>query len=186
VLSFAVVIGGGWALYTFASLRQVEIAKTEVEQMRRNLLQRGKLDITMQHSEIGRTADATSLLLVNITIHNDGNRSEVIDWRKSGMKVTPVKLGKNGNLAYGITEDIKYVHPIAGQALISTSILPGQTQTLPFLLAIESSGLYFLAFQAEVSPSERDANAAEHKTIGVTPERLVWETSTYVFIEENS
>jgi len=100
VVATAVIIGGVWTLYTFGSLQQVEKAKTELEKMHRSLLERGILAITVQPSQIKRSETSKRYILVNVVIQNSGNRTEVIDWSKSGLRVTKVDAGRGGGLAH--------------------------------------------------------------------------------------
>jgi len=181
VVATAVIIGGVWTLYTFGSLQQVEKAKTELEKMHRSLLERGILAITVQPSQIKRSETSKRYILVNVVIQNSGNRTEVIDWSKSGLRVTKVDAGRGGGLAY--EQALKVEYSVPGQEVLSSSILPGQTRALPFLVPLQHPGLYHVAFEATVSAIETAIHMREHSDTGVTPERAVWQAATFFSVE---
>jgi hypothetical protein len=181
VLAFAVIVGGCWTLWTFSSLQQVEKAKTEVEQLRRSLRERGVLVITLRPSQI-KTADAsTHYVLVDVEVVNQGNSSEVIDWTQGGLRVTKVHKDDHGSLAFGPTLNMEYSTP--GEQTTTSSILSGQTRRFPFLVPLQGPGIYHIEFEASVMPTETVVHMKEHALVGVTPDYIVWNATTYFNVE---
>jgi hypothetical protein len=181
VVSLAVIVGGGWTLYTFGSLQQVERARTEVEKLRRSLLERGVLVITLRPSQVKSAQPSTRYVLVDVAVQNQGNSTEVIDWSKSGLRLTKVDVDRGGGLAFGQTLDVGYSLP--GRLVQSSSILPGQTRGLAFLVPLQQPGVYHIAFEAIISPTETAVHMREHALIGVTPDEVMWGASTYFSVE---
>ena len=177
VLSVAVIVGGIWTLYTFGSLKQIDKAKTELEQMRRSLRERGILNITLQPSQFRDSKSSRLYVLVKVSIQNTGNRTEVIDWKKSGLYATRVDMDGKRQLEFGAVYEADYLTPLG--AIPSSSILPGQTRTLPFLIPAKEAGIYHLLFSASVSAAEEPVHMKEHLSARIAGQEFVWQASTY-------
>ena len=177
VLSAGMIVGGIWTLYTFGSLKQIGKAKTELEQMRRSLRERGILNVTLQPSQFKDSKSSRLYVLVKVSIQNTGNRTEVIDWNKSGLYASRVDIDGKRRLAFGAASKADYLTPWG--AVPSSSILPGQTRTLPFLIPAKEAGIYHLLFRASVSPVEAPAHMKEYLSAGIAVREFVWQASTY-------
>lgn len=181
VVAIAVVIGGIWTLYTFASLNQIEKASADLEQSRRDLRERGILDIKLEPKQISNVKDRFRYITIDVTLHNTGNRTEIINWDKSGIAATQVNVNAAGQVVFGMTSKAKYVIP--GQDIPSSSILPGQIRKMPFLITVKNPGIFYLVFHAAVSPLEEKIHEKEHRSAGIQGLEFLWQSATYFSVE---
>ena len=77
----ATLLGGGWAVYQFFSLRALDKAKLDLEKAKKDLVERGVLVIDLATESF--SGDGGYLLHVQATIRNVGNLPETIDWKKT-------------------------------------------------------------------------------------------------------
>jgi hypothetical protein len=181
VITVAVVIGGIWALYRFSTLKEIARAKAELQEIQKRLFERGILDIQVQENEIGHMGESIHYVKMDVTIHNTGNRTEVINWSKSGAYATSVGAKADGDLEFAETIASRYVTPES--EVPASSILPGQTRQLSFLFALRSRGIYHLMFRATVSSPEAAIHAQEYRTAGLEAEECVWQSCTYFCVQ---
>jgi hypothetical protein len=111
VVAAAALAGGVWALYRFGSLKEVEKARAELERVGKSLLERGIFDIQVKAKQLSAVANSHCYVVVNAVVHNSGNRTEVIDWSKSGIYVTHVSSDAHGHLQLSQTLGLNYVVP---------------------------------------------------------------------------
>jgi hypothetical protein len=178
VLAIAVLVGGGWALYTFIRLRQVDRARAELEQARRDLLQRAIIDVSVKASQMASEPNSPKYLLVEVSLVNKGSRTEVLDWYESGCQASMVLGHGDNGLDFGQPVAGKYV--AKGLAVLSTTVLPGGNRVLTFLLPVPDGGIYHVEFWGALSHDEAELSSAEHAA--ETGDQLLWSTSTLVSV----
>ena len=178
LVGLAVLIGGGWALFRFFSLREVKKATAELEKMKRDLQQRGHLQIEMKASQIFSSDYIEKYINVSLLISNVGNRSEVIRWLDSKFSASPVSRGVNG--------EVKLGEPIWAQVysqhfkLEASTIDPGTSESYALLIPVGSDGVYLLEASLAGSPAEMDAAIEKMVSAGVErPTLAYWGSGMY-------
>jgi hypothetical protein len=180
-LTIAIVVGGVWALYRFGALRAIEKAKADLEATQRKLRERGILNITMEATQLTGQGTSDRRIVVNVTVKNDGNRSEVINWAASFVRVTQVVASREAEaLAYGQSLNLLYSTPDGPS--ISSSVMPAQVRTFPFLALVDGPGTYHLQFVAKVSPAEATISEAEHRAAGTPADEFIWQSASYITV----
>lgn len=179
-LSLAVVVGGIWTLYTFSAFEEIDRRQAELETVRRGLVERGILDIGMTTRQEPGDAGGQRYLVVTVEITNRGNRSEALRWDAGGLLAARTGIASDGRQVQGSPVQARYAR-VGGEPESST-ILPGQTRRFPFLLGLDAAGMYLLQFEAEVSPLELPAMAAEHGRPEDDSMVYVWSETQYVSV----
>jgi hypothetical protein len=178
VVSLAVLVGGAWTLYTFGTLGQIDRAQAELEQLQRNLRQRGILEIVMEATQLPVLNRGMSPVVVSVSVKNTGNRTEVLDWLKGGLWIAPVVTDASPAPSFGAQIRLPYTLP--GAETPSSSILPGQTRKFPFLATLLPKRIYHLQFRVEVSPLEQKEHQSEH--LLSSDFAYVWQAATYIAV----
>lgn len=179
------LIGGAWALFRFFSLKEVKKAKVELEKAKRDLQERGHLRLEMQATQMLSNDYAEKYINVSLKISNVGNRTEVIRWLDSKFSAAPVRRGTNGEVQF--EEQIwAQVHSLHMEMQWST-IDPGISETLAFLIPVESYGVYYL--QASLAGSSSETNEAIEKAISAGlggPQVAYWASGMYFNVVEDT
>jgi len=188
-VAIAVACGGVWAWYQFVTLRatskaRAELAKlqTEVQSLRRGLIERGTMNLTMTTLPLppGRMVMAT------VTVHNAGNCAEVINWASASCVAVPVQHMPNG-LTVDRATALGGVGFSDAVQLHTSSMAPGERQTFPYVFSFPSDGLYLILFSVACSASEQTRLQADHAAVGISPRgEATWNASTFVRIAETA
>jgi hypothetical protein len=156
VLSIAVVIGGGWALYQFISLNSIAKSKADLESIRRSLSKRSIIQLNIEHEIFPHpTIDAGKCLLCTVHLKNIGSHGELIDGSKTSLVATPISVGMDDC----ITElpDSKLVAFFYfDQEYPLVSIDPGESLDLQFVTLLPKAGMYILSFESNGSAVSQD------------------------------
>ena len=183
-VALAVLIGGAWALFRFFSLKEVKKATTELEKTKRELQQRGHLQIEMQATQMFSSVCAEKYINVSLKVSNVGNRTEVIRWLDSKLGAAPVRMGTSGEVQLG--EQIRVqVHSIHRDRDAST-IDPGIPQTFAFLIPVETHGVYFIQSSLAGSPIETSVALEKVASAGLeAPIAAYWGAAMYFSVIEH-
>lgn len=155
VVALAVIVGGGWTVFEFASLERIErtrieraLAETELEQARRQLLQ-NRLEL-----RLGADAKAVEpgafLILGELSMENVSNiRVDVpLDPEFSTLQAVHLRR-RPGDDPLASNRQIwrprDHKGPISG-----VTVLPGRELVLPFAFWVDAPGVYLLSFQSEL------------------------------------
>lgn len=181
VVAIAVVVGGVWTLIRFSALGSIQKAKADLEATRRKLRERGIFNFTMEATQLTDNTTTDRQIVVSVRVQNDGNRSEVINWSVSFLRVTQMISSKeHEGLTYGHSIVLPYT--TSDGPAIASSVMPGQARTFPFLAAVASPGIYQLQFVAKLSPAEASISEAEHLAAGVDSEEFIWQSVRYIMV----
>ena len=108
IVSVAVVIGGGWALYQFVSLNSIAKSKAELESIKRSLSKRAVIETVIEHQIFAHpTIDTGKCLLCTVYLKNIGSRLELIDESKTALVATPLLFDKDEHVS--ISPEHKFV-----------------------------------------------------------------------------
>jgi len=184
VISLAVVVGGGWTLYTFTKLRTIEKAQAELNQA---TFQRPVLNVQVAGTVLDQ-ATVTALrkggafkpyvVQVVVTITNQGNLLEALDLTADSLFLTQLQSSSGGTVFIMQGGAFR----VAGGYEPSIAVVrPGNTITLPYLVDMENPGVYLLEFRAPVASSTSKA-AIKDAAISKPTEAAVWTAQTFVLI----
>lgn len=180
-ITAATILGGGWALFQFFSLRSLEKAKLELEKAQRELLQRGIIIIELRTNPM----EDKGLLLVHVvvSIRNVGNGFEIADWTKASLHAKKVEEVVGGQVGFS---DQRYV----GQRSFSIDIqqmrlMPGYFTKESFLIPVPGPGIYYVEFSIPCSPMVASSVTEDLAALGrkVSPEdSILWKADTFVTV----
>ena len=195
ITSLALLIAGGWALYTFRALGQIARSREEIAQLD---LQRRKTE-----SEIRKLEQAASVgSVIEMSIKASPHRlpsdsahyiSAIVDVQNKGLSTTRLTYDEDRRPFLIFSVDFNddgspefkklaaYSVPVGrspNEASPSLIVRAGGHERLPFLFRVKSAGLYLLVFSA--SPSEEDQ--AQARELGFKyPSR--WVAKEYLVVE---
>jgi len=168
VIVLAILIGGGWTLYSFVSLGSIEKARAELEKLKQSISQRGILQITLMPSQMIASDGSGNFINVGAKITNVGNGRETIKWRKSYIKAALVTRSGSDLLSVGA--------PIEGQQLYVEGnpgveiIAPGESGEFSYLIPVSQPGIYLLDALFTGSAEETEAGRAAAESAGLPEE----------------
>ncbi len=170
--SLALLVGGGWALYTFSALGQItrsraELQRLELEQRKteaeiRKLQQEAKvgavIEISIKLARQSLPNDSSPYVSAVVQIENKGNRNTRLDYGESRkpLMVFAVRFNNDGALEY--VEQSAYPVPVGrspNAASPSILVRAGGRETIPFFFRVSSPGLYLVVFTAHTSEEEQ-------------------------------
>jgi len=158
VIALAVIIGGGWTVYSFVTLRSAEKAELEARALRTKVpilsitISIG-LDRPLLNSFKG---DLSKELLrgvpLTVTLKNVGSGSISFPLSAAAMNVRQVRrLSPDGQTIHG--GDLLYnLMPIgAGAGPLEATVLPGADLALHYMFPSKGIGFYVVTFAARAS-----------------------------------
>lgn len=180
----ATLLGGGWALFQFFSLRALEKAKLDLERAKRNLIERGVLviDLVCESFEF----DGSYFLHVRVLLRNLGSGLDVVDWSKASMfatrfeKVDGTKLTNTGEILLGWRSP--------SRSLREMRLLPEFSTSDSFLIAIPNVGVYYVEFAvpASLASSSGTIEAVTKEGAQMQPDDVVvWRADTFVAVPQS-
>lgn len=179
----ATILGGGWALYQFFSLRALDKAKLELEKARKELVERGILVIDLATESF--RSEGGYLLHVQVTIRNVGNLPETIDWTKTVLFARRFRKTDGDKLE--MTAQIQKGVQAPDTALSSITFAPGYVVSHSFLMPIPQPGVYFVEFAMQASPMVRADVLSDMAKAGTTAADgtfIIWSTNKFVAIPQ--
>ncbi len=184
LVGIAVLVGGGWTLFRFFSLKEIKKAKAELEKTKRDLQKRGHLEIEMTATEMFSSDFTEKYIYLSLNVKNVGNYAEVIRWKESTVSATPIRIGANGNVELGnkIQENIhsRYFN------LAGTVIDPGISMKFTYLIPVENSGVYYLESTLAGSPTETAIALERSATAGINEADVAfWGSEIYFSVSEH-
>ncbi|WP_233966227.1 hypothetical protein [Pectobacterium polaris] len=186
VISLAIIIGGGWALYTFKALKmagnaeiQLSKANEELKQIKEQIKGTDSSSISINASPL-----KTQLgMVINITIKNNGKRPLSFDTTRGAVTVYKVsavgdKVEQSQSFTpslYTILRDKENAPESKSKSLSRTHVLIGAEKNLSYIVGLETPGVYYITFR-----STPDTNFDDNKLKNVMP--VEWFASTYIEI----
>ena len=163
VFSFAVLVGGGWTLYTFVTLDMAKRAEKE-------LFAQAQVNVDVSaRQEIRENGDPCIVASVKVT--NAGGRNVFLDYSGKPFSVTRVSFDQAGNSYLG--------DELHQDSLWASRVLrAGETDQYPFLMAVRDPGIYIVQFKVPLPKEEMP----EHLKAGGPAGKIYWQGSTVVNI----
>jgi len=184
VISLAIIVGGGWALYTFkaldmASNAEIQLAKAneELKQIKEQIKGTDSSSITINASPL-----KTQLgIVINVIIKNNGKRPLSFNTSKGSVTVYKIKAdGDSIEQSQKLTPNLytsirdKETEPTAkNRSLSKTHVLIGAEKTLSYIVGLKEAGIYYVVFR-----STPDTNFEGEDLKNVKP--VEWFASSYI------
>jgi hypothetical protein len=179
----ATLLGGGWAVYQFFSLRALDKAKLDLEKAKKDLVERGVLVIDLATESF--PSDRGYLLHVQATVRNVGNLPETIDWKKTAMFAR--RFHKTGEGKIEMNPEMHLGVQAPDTALNAITFAPGYLTSQSFLLPIPQPGVYFVEFMMHASPMVRADVLSDMAKAGTTAAEgtfIIWNTNKFVSVPQ--
>jgi len=189
VISLAIIIGGGWALYTFKALEmasnaeiQLSKANEELKQIKEQIKGADSSSITINANPL-----KTQLgIIININIKNNGKRPLAFDTSKGSVTVYKVKATgdsveqseKFTPVLYTSIRDKENKNDIKSKSLTKTHVLIGAEKNLSYIVGLKKPGLYYVVFRSTPDENFDGQDLKNEKPVE-------WFASSYVEIENH-
>jgi hypothetical protein len=144
IVSLAILVGGGWALYKYV-IMESPTAQVAVAELKRICSERGSLDIKME------TNTKRKMIVGRVVVKNIGTREVDLDMQNVPSPLTVAKLDSSdiGKLtsSRSLTLTVPFTVGQNGvEKLDIFYILPGRTLELPFITPALDTGAYLISF----------------------------------------
>lgn len=194
VTAFAVIVGGGWAVFEFAALERVERAQLEREiaEGERARQRREDLRAAMKEPTLAIEFDANvviqesdkHIVMGKILLTNISDLRVDIPNSAGLLTIQIVRLlpGPNGT---PLTSDRQawvprdHTGPIAG-----FTVLPGRTIAIPYVFWVEAPGIYLLSYQSVVDEGILVQDDAIREKYGL--DKILWSETKLVRVLERA
>jgi hypothetical protein len=164
VVSIAVLVGGGWALYRF-------IATSEMERARLELFRQAQILIKINASDVVLN-DGKHCIASIVGITNNGSRNVLLDYSDTPFSITKIDFDVLGNSSLGVE--------LKQESLLSKSrvLRSGESVEYPFFVRVQDAGVYVVRFQVPLPSKEMQ----EHLSAGGPPGQIYWVGTTFLNI----
>jgi len=186
-VAVAVLVGGGWALFRYFSLRAIQHAKAglektrlELERARRTLNERGIIEITLEAEQMLIGND--HLIGVYVELRNTGNGTEIVDWSSSFIGAKKVICESDGSVRF----QGDWILGTRPEKLVYSNIVQGELNKNSFIIRVPDSGIYYLHFESACSLQEMKLVHAEQEEAGiwVSEAPVVWSTAIFFQVKD--
>lgn len=192
-LTIAILVGGGWTVYTFDVLRMKDNAVQDLNKAE-NDLAKVKLELKDLQEKIDGTdssyieikshhfdyKDSKFGLIINVLVQNTGTNDVDMSWESSPLRIYKVET-KDGD-KQKITKPLipliydKIENDKEKTYLSNLYLFVGAKKELSFFAEIDEPGLYYIIFSANTDGSVT-------KKLNELGKHGVWFSSKYIFIE---
>ena len=186
-IAVAVLVGGGWALFRYFSLRSIQHAQAalektqvEIERTRRTLEERGLIQIKLEAEQIFLSNDY--LIVACATLRNIGNGVEIIDWSQSLMRVEKVIIKSDGSIGFSG----KYILGERPKLVTNSTIHPGAEDKGAFIIRVPDSGIYYIRFESVCSPQATQfaINKRELEGVAIKYGSVTWGADIFFQVKD--
>nr|VVV04468.1 hypothetical protein AW0309160_01863 [Aliivibrio wodanis] len=150
VLAIAILVGGGWTIYTFDVFNKAETAQIQFDELERRIknTESSTIDIS---SEIIDYSGSKGLI-VEITIKNNGKEKLIYNLGGAPLRLYQVRSQGIKLAAKNIIEPKLYTSMSQSKKdgnnkyLECVTLLSSSTKVLSYFIPIEEKGLYYVTF----------------------------------------
>lgn len=179
----ATLLGGGWALFQFFSLRALDKARLELEKVKRELVQQGVLVIEL----ITESFDIAGsyFLHVRVVMRNIGSGFDIADWTQASMFAR--RFHKVDEITLAATDQVLLAWRAPSIAIREMRLMPGYSTSESFLIPIPQVGVYYIEFSMRVSSAVRaeTIDAIEKDGAKMSAEDfIVWRADKFVSVPQ--
>jgi hypothetical protein len=155
VVALAVLIGGGWTLYTFHRLRLVANAMLElkakektIEEKEKALHESAVLEATISAHQIFVGEETNFYISAIASVVNIGNVDTLIRGSEVHFIISEATFDENSNLNYEIISNAQYPNPLKTNWL-GTTVPPRYTTRFDAVFKVKKVGLFLITFRAK-------------------------------------
>lgn len=169
-VTLAVVIGGGWTLYTFIQLRTIDKAKAELRKLQH---EQAVVAINVDAKQLDRYDGDGYVISGVAVISNKGNRNTRIDFSADdSCTITKVIFSESGQPTNGDS--------IYSSFYIAYYLRTGAEIKLPFIVLVSSPGIYKVCVKSPLYKPE----AQQAESIGGDGKEFFWEGVSFVAVSD--
>jgi len=181
VISLGLLTAGVWALFRFRAFRETEKAKVELDKLRREIVERGVIKISLNPSIV--KSDTHKYIKLDMVLENVGNRTEVIDWTNAKIKLARCDWQENGSRQLCDWQDLccQFSSGLLGNSVIPPNGISG----FGYISKSISNGVYYIETVIPGSPqtiAEHDSAIGAHSKTNI----VAWSYNTYIEVIDNS
>lgn len=166
IISLAIIIGGGWSIYTFNVLEMASNAKLQAKNAEIQLT-KAQQELKQIKEQIKGT-DSSSIIIntvplqtqlgiiINVTIKNNGKRPLSFDTSEGAVSVYKInakddsieQTKKLSPSLYSYVRNPSDTPPTKNKTLRRMHVLIGAEKTLSYIVGLESPGVYYVTFKS--------------------------------------
>jgi len=163
-LSIAVIIGGGWTLYTFVALDLEEKAQRE-------LFAQAQVSVkVLARQEIFDSCSTCVAAFVELT--NTGRQNVFLDYTEAPFSVNEVLFNSDGSSRLG--DEIRQANYLWASRVLRS----GETVAYPFSVKVPNAGMYLVQFRVPLP----EAEMKYHRDVGGSAGKIYWDGATIVTV----
>jgi hypothetical protein len=174
VIALGFLTGGVWAIFRFRVFKETEKAKAELDKLKREIAERGVIDVKLNPSVIQN--DANKYIKLDMVLENTGNRNEVLDWNLAQVKLARCDWKEDGKRHFCHWQDLlcEFSFGLAGDLVIR----PNQVFRFGYISKPISNGVYYI--EMNVPTSQETASEHIFSAKAGIREMILWASNTYI------
>lgn len=147
LLSLALFVGGGWAVYRYWYLERRE-AQLEIKRLESQIGLSSYLNIEIHHRL--RAVDDAFDLIGDVAIHNPGTRNITFDLTQvEPIRISRLRLGESGQ--YGVDGEPLSLHFLASESINTCLLEPNGSASMKFVARLAGPELYVVEFWSRIA-----------------------------------
>ncbi|WP_438404315.1 hypothetical protein [Aeromonas hydrophila] len=174
-LVIAIVIGGGWALFQFFSMRNIEKAQAELKKLQHETNVHGVIELSIIAKYLSSYED---LVVIKVSLKNIGVNPECINLKKSQVVLAPI--GHENFNAQSVESEIHAIHQGVDHINSFMIVNPGEEISLKYLASNVSHPLYLVQAMFSGSILETDYQTKIAAQSGLEADIVIWACSDYI------
>ena len=184
LVSVAVVIGGGWTLYTFNSQLQVENAQAQVRKLKREIEAEPKIEISLDLRQVASLARGKYVLSGLVTLKNVGNATTALFLTDDSITIFRVAFNEKGIETWVPVREVP-IRVSENATVVALMSHATAANFAPFTVELNEPGIYAVRFFAE----RRFEEASLALTLGAKPTgegkdaKISWANHAYVAVK---
>ena len=166
IVSTAVLVGGGWTLYTFRALHLEKRAQQE-------LFAQAQVNVKVLARQES-FADCSTCVAADVEITNTGRKNVFLDYAESPpFSVTQVLFDSDGTSRLG--KEIRQPSYLWASRVLRS----GETVAYPFSVKVADGGMYLVQFRVPLPKGEMPY----HEEVGGPVGKIYWDGATIVTVD---
>lgn len=170
VISFAVIVGGIWTLYTFRAQLHEESARAELEKLKRELVAAPRLQIDIEVAQIDVPDAEERHIHGTITVKNVGSADTLLRFPDKPIEIHQVTAGERE-----IWLSVRQLDLPGTESLVCHV---GATKRVQFVTTLSEAGLYVVNFGS----ARNTAEASMVKELGANEGPIEWRAAHYFIV----
>ena len=177
-IAVGLTVGAIWALFRFNAFKETEKARVELQKLQREIRERGIIKVRL-NPQVIRSRDDRHIK-IDLTIANTGNRTELLDWSTSTVKVALCQWNADGVLHFAGWQTLTLETSLG---IPDTAVIhPNQISSHGYVTNRVADGIYFIE---ALIPGSRESIAEHDEFAGSDDETIaLWSHHTYISVGE--